>query len=137
MAENQFPSTVEGLFKGMEHFVTTRTVVGEAVKVDEHTIIIPLVDVTCGMAAGSFAQSSKTNGSGGMSAKMSPSAVLILQDGMTKLVNIKHQDAVTKVLDMVPVFVNRFVAGKDVSADSVEKAEDIAAAYSEESQNKN
>ena len=137
MAENQFPSTVEALFKGMEHFVTTKTVVGEAVKVDEHTIIIPLVDVTCGMAAGSFAQSSKTNGGGGMSAKMSPSAVLILQDGMTKLVNIKHQDAVTKVLDMVPDFVNRFVAGKDVSADSVVKAEDIAAAYSEESQNKN
>ena len=50
MAENQFPSTVEALFKGMEHFVTTKTVVGEAVKVDEHTIIIPLVDVTCGMA---------------------------------------------------------------------------------------
>ena len=100
MAENQFPSTVEALFKGMEHFVTTKTVVGEAVKVDENTIIIPLVDVTCGMAAGSFAQSAKTNGGGGMSAKMSPSAVLILQNGMTKLVNIKHQDAVTKILDM-------------------------------------
>ena len=83
MAENQFPSTVEALFKGMEHFVTTKTVVGEAVKVDENTIIIPLVDVTCGMAAGSFAQSAKTNGGGGMSAKMSPSAVLILQNGMT------------------------------------------------------
>ena len=116
MAENQFPSTVEALFKGMEHFVTTKTVVGEAVKVDENTIIIPLVDVTCGMAAGSFAQSAKTNGGGGMSAKMSPSAVLILQNGMTKLVNIKHQDAVTKILDMVPDFVNKFTDGKFFSS---------------------
>ncbi len=108
MAENQFPSTVDALFKGMDHFITSKTVVGEPVKVDENTTIIPLVDVTCGMAAGSFAQSAKTNGGGGMSAKMSPSAILVIQNGMTKLVNIKHQDAVTKVLDMVPDIVNRF-----------------------------
>ena len=76
MAENQFPSTVDALFKGMDHFITSKTVVGEPVKVDENTTIIPLVDVTCGMAAGSFAQSAKTNGGGGMSAKMSPSAIL-------------------------------------------------------------
>ncbi len=128
MAENQFPSTVEALFKGMDNFITTKTVVGEPVKVDD-TIIIPLVDVTCGMAAGSFAQNAKTNGGGGMSAKMSPSAILIIQNGMTRLVNIKHQDAVTKVLDMVPDFVNRFVGGKDISPEAMEKAEDMKASY--------
>ena len=110
MTENQFPSTVDALFKGMDHFITSKTVVGEPVKVDENTTIIPLVDVTCGMAAGSFAQSAKTNGGGGMSAKMSPSAILVIQNGMTKLVNIKHQDAVTKVLDMVPDAVNKVVS---------------------------
>ena len=45
MADNYFTSTVEALFKGMDTFVTTKTVVGEAVKVDD-TIILPLVDVT-------------------------------------------------------------------------------------------
>ena len=60
MAENQFPSTVDALFKGMDHFITSKTVVGEPVKVDENTTIIPLVDVTCGMAAGSFAQSARS-----------------------------------------------------------------------------
>ena len=29
MAENQFTSTIETLFKGMDQFVTTKTVVGE------------------------------------------------------------------------------------------------------------
>jgi len=124
MAENQFPSTVDALFKGMDNFITTKTVVGEAVKVDEHTTIIPLVDVTCGMAAGSFAQSTKTNGGGGLSAKMTPSAILVVQNGMTKLVNIKHQDAMTKILDMVPDFMNRFM-GKDVSPDAMAKAEEM------------
>lgn len=124
MAENQFPSTVEALFKGMDNFITTKTVVGEAVKVDEHTTIIPLVDVTCGMAAGSFAQSAKTNGGGGLSAKMTPSAILVIQNGMTKLVNIKHQDAMTKILDMVPDFMNRFM-GKDITPEAKAKAEEM------------
>ena len=122
MAENQFPSTVEALFKGMDNFITTKTVVGEPVKIDANTTIIPLVDVSCGMAAGSFTQSAKTNGGGGLSAKMSPSAILVIQNDMTKLVNIKHQDAMTKIIDMVPDFMNRFM-GKDVSADAVAKAE--------------
>lgn len=130
MAENQFPSTVEALFKGMDNFITTKTVVGEPVKIDANTTIIPLVDVSCGMAAGSFAQSAKTNGGGGLSAKMSPSAILVIQNGMTKLVNIKHQDAMTKVLDMVPDFMNRFM-GKDVTPDAMEKAEEMKAAYEE------
>jgi len=126
MAENQFPSTVDALFKGMDNFITTKTVVGEPVKIDANTTIIPLVDVSCGMAAGSFAQSAKTNGGGGLSAKMSPSAILVIQNGMTKLVNIKHQDAMTKIIDMVPDFMNRFM-GKDVSADAVAKAEEMKA----------
>lgn len=126
MAENQFPSTVEALFKGIDNFITTKTVVGEPVKIDENTTIIPLVDVSCGLAAGSFAQNAKSNGGGGLSAKMSPSAILVIQNGMTKLVNIKHQDAMTKIIDMVPDFMNRFM-GKDVSADAVAKAEEMKA----------
>ena len=134
MTENQFPSTVDALFKGMDHFITSKTVVGEPVKVDENTTIIPLVDVTCGMAAGSFADNAKHNGGGGMSAKMSPSAVLVIQNGVTKLVNIKQQDAVTKVLDMVPDFVNKFVGGKQeetVSEKAMETAQEIAVASEE------
>ena len=46
---------------------------------------------------------------------MTPSAVLVIQNGTTKLVNIKNQDGLTKVLDMVPDFVDRFAAGKNSS----------------------
>ena len=127
--ENNFKDTVNSLFKGMDQFVTTKTVVGEPVQVGE-TIIIPLIDVTCGMAAGAFAEGSKQKdkGCGGMSAKMSPSAVLVIQNGVTKLVNIKQQDAVTKVLDMVPDFVNKFTSKNDVvSEDSAADQTDDAA----------
>ena len=64
----------------------------------------------------------KNNGGGGLAGKMTPCAVLVIQNGTTKLVNVKNQDGLTKVLDMVPDFVNRFVpgAGGDESADEKE-----------------
>lgn len=127
---NQFASTVEALFKGMDNFVTTKTVVGDAVKIDD-AIILPLVDVTCGMAAGSFAENAKNRGGGGMSAKMSPSAILVIQNGSTRLVNIKNQNTVNKMLDMVPDLVNRFSGGKvsmgeEISPDAVKAAQNMA-----------
>lgn len=131
MAENQFPKTVEALFQGMDHFITTKTVVGEPIRLDD-AVILPLVDVTCGMAAGSFAQSAKTNGGGGMSAKISPSALLVIQNGVTKVINIKHQDAVTKVVDMVPDLMNRFLGGKEISPEVAREAETIAKDLTEE-----
>ena len=57
---------------------------------------------------------------------MSPNAILIIQDGRTKLVNIKQQDTVAKILDMVPDLVERFTSKKDDSMISDEEAKEIA-----------
>lgn len=112
MADNSFNNTVESLFKGMDSFITTKTVVGDAIHIGD-TIILPLVDVSFGVAAGAFSQEKKNNGAGGMGGKINPSAVLVIQNGVTKLVNIKKQDGMTKILDMVPDFINKFTSGKD------------------------
>ena len=130
--ENNFQDTVGSLFKGMDAFVSAKTVVGEAIHVGD-TIILPLVDVTFGMGAGAFAGEKKNNGGGGMTGKVTPCAVLVIQNGTTKLVNIKNQDGMTKILDMVPDLVNKFTkndkkatAGEDdiVIDDIVEDDED-------------
>ena len=127
MADNQFASTIGALFQGMDEFVTTKTVVGEPVTVGD-AIILPLVDVTCGMAAGAFGQSAKEKTAGGMSAKLTPSAVLVIQNGHTKLVNIKNQDTITKLLDMVPDVMDRFTSRKEdnVTEEDVNKILDEA-----------
>ena len=127
MADNSFHTTVESLFKGMDSFITTKTVVGDAIHIGD-TIIIPLVDVSFGVAAGAFSQEKKNNGAGGMGGKIMPSAVLVIQNGTTKLVNIKNQDGITKILDMVPDFVNKFTSKNDVvSEDSAADQTDDAA----------
>ena len=127
MADNSFHTTVESLFKGMDSFITTKTVVGDAIHISD-TIILPMVDVSFGVAAGAFSQEKKNNGAGGMGGKIMPSAVLVIQNGTTKLVNIKNQDGITKILDMVPDFVNKFTSKNDVvSEDSAADQTDDAA----------
>lgn len=123
MGDNSFHTTVESLFKGMDSFITTKTVVGDAIHIGD-TIILPLVDVSFGVAAGAFSQEKKNNGAGGMGGKIMPSAVLVIQNGTTKLVNIKNQDGITKILDMVPDFVNRFSAKGEKKEASEETPED-------------
>lgn len=129
MAENSknFDGTVQSLFDGMQSFLSTKTVVGDAVNIDG-TIILPLVDVSFGMGAGSKKGEGKEASNGGMGAKMSPSAVLVIKDGQTKLVNIKNQDAVTKIIDMVPDIIDRF---KNKDKEELSK-EDIIEAVKEE-----
>ena len=125
MGDNSFHTTVESLFKGMDSFITTKTVVGDAIHIGD-TIILPLVDVSFGVAAGAFSQEKKNNGAGGMGGKIMPSAVLVIQNGTTKLVNIKNQDGVTKILDMVPDFVDRFTSRKEDSSVEETKEESTA-----------
>lgn len=109
---NNFNTTVESLFKGMDSFITTKTVVGDAITVGD-TIILPLVDVSFGVGAGAFSGEKKNNGGGGMGGRITPSAVLVIQNGTTKLVNIRNQDGLTKILDMVPDFISRFKEKKE------------------------
>lgn len=126
MADNGFNSTVESLFKGMDAFITTKTVVGDAIRFDDGTIVLPLVDVSFGVGAGAFANESekKNNGGGAMGGKIQPSAVLVIKDGVSKLVNVKNQDGITKLLDMVPDFVDRFAKKGSDSSQSKEQEEE-------------
>ena len=107
MANNDINTTVSSLFQGMDKFLTTKTVVGEPKSIGD-TVIIPLVDVSFGVAAGAFAGEQKNNGAGGMGGKMSASAVLVIQKDQIRLVNVKNQDTITKVLDMLPDVLDRF-----------------------------
>jgi uncharacterized spore protein YtfJ len=124
MAENNFTGVIESLMKGMNAVIGTKTVVGDATQVGD-TIILPLVDVSFGVGAGASAADKKNGGGGGFSAKMTPSAVLVIKNGSTKLVNIKNQDTVTKVLDMIPDVVDKFTKPKEEMLND-EDAVDIA-----------
>ncbi|MCU6761293.1 Uncharacterized conserved protein [uncultured Roseburia sp.] len=108
MTDNSFHTTVDSLIQGMSSFLSSKTVVGDAIHIGD-TIIMPLVDVSFGMGAGSFTGEKKKNCGGGIGGKISPCAVLVIQNGITKMVSVKNNDGITKLLDMVPDFVDKFM----------------------------
>lgn len=134
MADKEnFQGVVESLLRGMDTVLSTKTVVGEATQIGD-TIILPLVDVSFGIGAGAGSNSQKNsaNGAGGMGGKMTPSAVLVIKDGYTKLVNIKNQDAVTKVLDMIPDIMEKLTKPKEKGKDEMSDAQVVDIAFPEE-----
>ncbi len=112
-----FQKTVESLMQGVDGFVSSKTVVGDPIFMENNTILLPLVDVTFGMGAGAFIGDKKKNSGGGVGAKISPSAVLVIQDGVTRMVSVKNQDGISKLLDMIPDFVNKFMKRMDERRD--------------------
>ena len=127
MSEKNNQTTTEELLKGLENYITTKTVVGEAIHVGE-TILLPLAEASFGVAIGDFKNSADTkhNQSGGMGGKISPCAVLVIKDGTSKLINVKGQDGMSKILDLVPDVVNKFTDKKE-KADSKTDGEDVSA----------
>lgn len=131
---NQFQGVVESLINGMDTVLSTKTVVGEAMEIGD-TIILPLVDVSFGIGAGSGdnGQKNTAKGGGGMGGKITPSAVLVIKNGNTKLVNIKNQDVMTKILDMIPDVVEKFTSKKE---EMPEDKEVVDVAFPEEEKSK-
>ena len=99
--------SIEALCNKLGEFISSKTVVGEAVTVGEVTLI-PLIEVTFGMGAGGGNQSSNKNGcGGGMGAKVTPNAVIAIIKGNVQLINIKNQDALNKIIDLAPAIANK------------------------------
>ena len=97
--------TSEELVEAMQHFITTKSVVGEPIKLGD-TILLPLADVSFGMGIGMFSKGE--NGTGGVGGKITPNAVLVLKKGSSKIISVKDADGISKIIDMVPDVVNKF-----------------------------
>ena len=128
---------LKDLLSQLEGFITTKSVVGEAIHMGD-TILLPLVDVSFGAGARARDKRYDKNGlasaMGGVGAKMSPSAILVVQDGTIRMVSVKNQDTVTKVMDMVPDVLERLKNGfeKEKENKAAREAVEEAAREAEE-----
>lgn len=123
--ENTITKVMDSMLGNMEHLVGSKTVIGEPTIVGDATII-PLVDVSFGIAAGASQRDCKKNGGmGGMNAKLSPSAILLIQGGHARLINVKETGSVSKIVDMVPEIIEKLKARKVVNVDEDEAKESV------------
>ncbi len=123
MAEN-FEGTVESLMNSLENFVSTKTIIGEPIQYKD-IVVFPMADVSFGVAAGAFNKESKNNGAGGAGAKITPSAVLVIQNGTSKIVNIKDKDSVNKLIELIPDIVNKLTGIRKSKAKDDEPEDDM------------
>ena len=122
MSKENLKDTMGSLFDGMEGFLTSKTVVGEPIYIKD-TIILPLVDVSPRLGAVAISGDKLDKSGGGIGGKMTPSAVLVIKDGQTKLVNIKNQETIVKLLDMVPDVIDKFTGKNETLEDIVDDLE--------------
>ena len=130
--KNSFNKVLESLMEGANGVLTSKTVVGEPITIGD-TIIIPLSDVSIGVGAGSNGAERKDSGMGGFSAKMTPSAVLVVKDDMTKVVNVKDQTTLTHIMDMVPEIIDRI---RNRNREMIPDDKAVSAAFPEKDQDK-
>ena len=126
MANHNTQELLNALFQGLDGFVQSKTVVGEPIVVG-NTTLIPLMEVSCGMASGAFMKENQKKGDGGagaMSSKITPAAMLIIQEGRTKLIRVKNEDAFSKIIDMIPDAIDKITGGNKVSEEAESKGQE-------------
>ncbi len=133
--KNDFNQTVSTLFKGMDAFLTSKTVVGDPITIG-NTTIIPLVDVNFGVGAGAMGNSKGTNNAGGgMGGKLSPTAAIVIQDGLIRMMPVSEESTLSKVLDMVPGVVGKvqdFIGKKEKKEEKEEVEKTVHSLQDEE-----
>ncbi len=102
-----FNEAVDVLFNKVDDLVSTKTVVGEAIVIGDLTLL-PLIEVAVGAGVGA---KESVNAAGGVGAKITPSAILMIRPDGAQLINVKNQDALTKLIDMAPGVVNKLNFG--------------------------
>ena len=76
-----FNEAVDVLFHKVDDLVSTKTVVGDAIVVGDMTLL-PLIDVAVGAGVGA---KESANAAGGMGARITPSAILMIRPVVNKL----------------------------------------------------
>lgn len=127
-SKNKFSTTMANMFESMQGLISSKTVVGEPVVINENTFVLPLMDVSLGVGAGANVSenSGRNLGGGGFGAKFSPSAVLVVQDGNARIINIQEQDKLIHMIESAPDTVNRVLSMLHKKNKKVDKAVESA-----------
>ena len=116
---SELSGNLDVLFSKMENFISTKTVIGEPIHIGG-VVIVPLVDVTFGVGAGvgdgkggkeDSGASQRSIGGGGLGGKITPAAVLVINDGTVQMVSVRNEDNVKKLIDLVPGIVSKLNLG--------------------------
>ena len=107
---NNVSDHLQSMFSKLENFISSKTVVGDPVQFGD-VIIVPLVEVNffagSGLGEGKSERGANSGG-GGLGARIIPVAVIVIVNGTVQMVNVKNQESVNKLIDMIPGVLSKF-----------------------------
>ena len=111
MAAFEYSDSINLIFEKLENFFKTKTVVGEPIQIGE-TTLVPFISVVFGMGSGGGSENLDKGacgggGGAGSGAKISPTAVLVIQGSKVELLPIKKFGGLDKLLDLVPGIIDK------------------------------
>ncbi len=110
---NNLGDLIKDSVESLKGMVDVSNVVGEAVKTEDGTLVIPVTQISCGFGAGGSDIPSKNGGSGfgggcGGGVKVSPVSFLVISGEKIRLIPANvGTTTVDKVLDLVPEMVDK------------------------------
>lgn len=132
--ETNIQKTFQTIMDGFKTFAKTDSVVGEPIYAGD-AVIVPIMELSFGMGVGDFSDTKNNTqkAAGGVGGKLTPTSLLVLQNGKTRLMSIENQDFVSKTLDMIPDFIDKLFGLNKIS----KKAENEALKIKENLENGN
>ena len=126
MSEHPIESLMKVAMNSIREISDVNTIVGDAIKLDENTTIIPISKVTFGFAAGGSEFNKETieeytkkdkdeivqyklpfGGGSGAGVNIIPMAFIVMQNNIVKVLPVSHSSALDKLLDYVPDLVEK------------------------------
>ena len=110
--KEEIAKQVEMLFEKLKDFITSKTVVGEEIKVGKITLI-PIIEVTFGMGSGTgggkYAKDQEGSGGGiGLGVKARPSAFIVIKEEEVKLLSLRKSGSLEKLIEKFPEIIEKF-----------------------------
>lgn len=122
-----FSESMSAIFDKLENFLKTKTVVGEPIKIGDVTLV-PFINMSFGLGLGVGNGTDEKGmggegGGGGTGARISPTAVLVINGDKVELLPIKKSGGLDKLIDMVPGIVEKVQDKKEENSKNELKEE--------------
>jgi uncharacterized spore protein YtfJ len=106
-----FKESVETLVSHLNNMVSSKTVIGDPI-VSGNATIIPILTASFGFGLGSGEGTEPNRGAGkggggGAGAKLTPTALVIIQEGEVKIYSLSQKGTLDKLMELAPAIISK------------------------------
>ena len=115
---------LESMYDKLDNFLKTETVIGEPIILDS-VKLIPIITASFGLGGG-FGEENENGGGGGggLGCKISPDAILVVQDDNVEMLPIKSKHSLEKLFEKVPEIMDKININSEKKEKKKENSED-------------